>query len=167
MGQFPTLSTNRIYATQRRHGLLFSRKGSKKLTRVINEENASITSVQSINTFKNKLETIIDKCAEQENSAQEVIKLVDKIKNIDNAIYKQFKTTVDILQDLDYADARTIPALFNQKMEDKMNVKVAAMQVSRDYKLGIADPFRTVAKIERMRRRNRQADREFFLTRFT
>ena len=156
----------KVFSSERRHGLQFSRKESKKLTKVIFETD-SIVSVQSINTFKNKVDNIIDTCTEEENSAQEVIKLINTTKDIDNAIYNQFKTTVETLQELDYADSRAIPALFNQKMEDKMNTRVAAMQVSRDYRLGISDPFRAVAKIERARKRNQRDEKSFFLTRFS
>jgi hypothetical protein len=44
---------------------------------------------------------------------------------------------VEVLKQVDYAEARIIPALFKQKMKDKYNEQVEAMKISREFRLGL------------------------------
>jgi hypothetical protein len=63
-------------------------------------------------------------------------------------IHTQFDLTSNILKELEYAETKTIKPLYNYQLTTlKENFEVAN-DVVRDYRTGLNDPSRDVAKME-------------------
>ena len=77
-----------------------------------------------------------------------MMQTIDETQKINNDMYNQVLKTVDLVKELDYIDKNALPTIFNMKMQDKFHHAVEAMQVSRDHRAEMANPYRMVAKLE-------------------
>ena len=58
-------------------------------------------------------------------------------------------TTVGIMQNIEFAEAETVTQLFNHQLNTLNEQKEVAHEVNKEYKSGIMDPVRDVARHEK------------------
>ena len=97
---------------------------------------------------KKQIYQLAKKCDSFISDGAELIRQFEFKRTIDNLKHKDFLSTIDMLQELEFADTSVLSLLYNYKVDSEVQDIRNCMDVIQEYRKGVNDPCRQVARLE-------------------
>lgn len=95
-------------------------------------------------------------CQEENNQSKLTVNQLQVDLDSQNQINDNFSQLVDTFKNLEGVEFKVMETMYNYKKLDKLEMIEESKNVCQEYKSGVMDPSRLVAKMERSTRLNKR-----------
>lgn len=105
-----------------------------------------------LNPQRSKVFNLIKQCEVENNKAQFNLNRLQADMESQEMLNDEFESMIETVKGLEGVDFKVVETMYNYKKLDKLEMIEESKGVCKEYKSGVMDPSRMVAKMERSAR---------------